>query len=174
MPHHIYICHKNAAGGNSQLYLPASTIRAMAQSAHFAIAIEQNSTRLQYIADNAAALGTPYLQIVAGKAPTALKDLPQPDAIFIGGGATTEGLFEVCWEALRPGRRFVANAVTVESEQKLLQWHNQVGGELIRVAVQRAPPIGGFLGWNRYRVNLLESKSSTVYIYLIQSIAVTL
>ncbi|MBW4499568.1 MAG: precorrin-6y C5,15-methyltransferase (decarboxylating) subunit CbiE [Scytonema hyalinum WJT4-NPBG1] len=112
-----------------------------------AIAIEQNSTRLQYIADNAAALGTPYLQIVAGKAPAALKDLPQPDAIFVGGGATTEGLFEVCWEALRPGGRFVANAVTVESEQKLLQWHNQVGGELIRVAVQRAAPIGGFLGW---------------------------
>jgi precorrin-6Y C5,15-methyltransferase (decarboxylating) len=112
-----------------------------------AIAIEQNSTRLQYIADNAAALGTPYLQIVAGKAPPALKDLPQPDAIFIGGGATTENLFEVCWEALRPGGRFVANAVTVESEQKLLQWHNQVGGELIRVAVQRAAPIGGFLGW---------------------------
>ncbi|NEQ19627.1 MAG: precorrin-6y C5,15-methyltransferase (decarboxylating) subunit CbiE [Microcoleus sp. SIO2G3] len=112
-----------------------------------AIAIEQNSTRLQYIADNAAALGTPYLQIVAGKAPAALKNLPQPDAIFVGGGATAEGLFEVCWEPLRPGGRFVANAVTVESEQKLLQWHNQVGGELIRVAVQRAAPIGGFLGW---------------------------
>lgn len=73
--------------------------------------------------------------------------MPQPDAIFIGGGATAEGLFEVCWEALCPGGRFVANAVTVESEQKLLQWHNQVGGELIRVAVQRAAPIGGFLRW---------------------------
>ncbi|MGH2416000.1 MAG: hypothetical protein ACRDEA_20380, partial [Microcystaceae cyanobacterium] len=93
MPRHIYICHKNTACGNSQLYLPASRVRA--------IAIEQNSTRLQYIADNATALGTPYLQIVAGKAPAALKDLPQPDAIFIGGGATAEGLFEVCWEALR-------------------------------------------------------------------------
>lgn len=112
-----------------------------------AIAIEQNSTRLQYIVDNAAALGTPNLQIIAAKAPAGLKDLPQPDAIFIGGGATTENLFEVCWEALRLGGRFVANAVTVESEQKLLQWHNQVGGELTRVAVQRAAPIGGFLGW---------------------------
>ncbi|MEC4814377.1 MAG: precorrin-6y C5,15-methyltransferase (decarboxylating) subunit CbiE [Scytonema sp. PMC 1069.18] len=112
-----------------------------------AIAIEQNSTRLQYIADNATALGTPDLQIVAGSAPSILKDLPQPDAIFVGGGATAEGLFEVCWEALRPGGRLVANAVTVESEQKLLQWHNQKGGELIRTAVQRVAPIGGFLGW---------------------------
>jgi precorrin-6Y C5,15-methyltransferase (decarboxylating) len=112
-----------------------------------AIAIEQNPTRLQYIADNANALGTPNLQIIHGKAPTALKDLPQPDAVFIGGGATAAGLFEGCWQALRPGGRLVANAMTIESEQKLLQWHNQVGGELIRVAVQRVAAIGGFLGW---------------------------
>jgi len=52
------------------------------------IAIEHHPTRLQYIADNAAALGTPHLQIVAGIAPSALEDLPQPDAIFIGGGIT--------------------------------------------------------------------------------------
>jgi precorrin-6B C5,15-methyltransferase / cobalt-precorrin-6B C5,C15-methyltransferase len=112
-----------------------------------AIAIEQNPNRLQYLADNAASLGTPNLQIISGKAPTALKDLPQPDAIFIGGGATAEGIFEACWSALPNGGRLVANAVTIESEQKLLQWHNQIGGELIRVAVQRASPIGGFIGW---------------------------
>ncbi len=40
-----------------------------------AIAIEHHPTRLQYIADNAAALGTPHLQIVAGIAPSALEDL---------------------------------------------------------------------------------------------------
>lgn len=112
-----------------------------------AIAIEQNPTRLQYIAANAAALGTPDLQIVAGKAPAALFNLPQPDAIFVGGGATSENLFETCWDALRPGGRFVANAVTLSSEYKLLQWHKQKGGDLIRVAVQQAAPIGGFLGW---------------------------
>jgi precorrin-6B C5,15-methyltransferase / cobalt-precorrin-6B C5,C15-methyltransferase len=112
-----------------------------------AIAIEQHSSRIQYIIDNATALGTPNLEIIQGKAPTVLKHLPQPDAIFIGGGATAEGLFDVCWQALKPGGRFVANAVTVESEQKLLQWHSKNNGELIRLAVQRAEPIGEFLGW---------------------------
>lgn len=112
-----------------------------------AIAIEQNPARIQYIIDNANALGTPFLQIIQGKASDVLADLPTPDAIFIGGGATSAGIFDKCWLALRPGGRLVANAVTVESEQKLLQWHQQVGGELIRVAVQRAAPIGGFLGW---------------------------
>ncbi len=112
-----------------------------------AVAIEQNSSRLLYIADNAATLGTPNLQIIEGKAPHALKDLPTPDAIFIGGGVTATGLFDVCWEALPPGGRLVANVVTVEGEQTLFQWHKRVGGDLTRIAIQRAEPIGKFLGW---------------------------
>jgi precorrin-6Y C5,15-methyltransferase (decarboxylating) len=112
-----------------------------------AIAIEPHVTRLQYIADNAAALGTPNLKIIAGEAPAALQDLPPPDAVFIGGGLTTENLLATCWQALRTGGRLVANAVTVESEQLLLQWHSQHGGELTRIAIQRAEPIGKFLGW---------------------------
>lgn len=112
-----------------------------------AIAIERESARLRLITDNAAALGTPNLQIVGAAAPEALQNLPTPDAIFVGGGLTAEALFSTCWEALRPGGRFVANAVTVESEQKLLEWHSQLGGTLTRIAIQRAEPIGNFLGW---------------------------
>jgi precorrin-6B C5,15-methyltransferase / cobalt-precorrin-6B C5,C15-methyltransferase len=112
-----------------------------------AIAIEQHDRRLQFISDNMVALGTPHLQLVQGKAPAALQDLPTPDAIFIGGGTTSGGLLETCWTALRSGGRLVANAVTVESELQLLQWHQQVGGELTRIAIQRTYPIGAFLGW---------------------------
>ena len=112
-----------------------------------AIAIEQHDRRLQFIADNMAALGTPHLQLIQGKAPAALQDLPTPDAIFIGGGTTSEGLLDTCWTALRSGGRLVANAVTVESELQLLDWHRQVGGELTRIAIQRTQPIGNFLGW---------------------------
>jgi precorrin-6B C5,15-methyltransferase / cobalt-precorrin-6B C5,C15-methyltransferase len=112
-----------------------------------AIAIEQHSHRLKFIADNMAALGTPHLQLIQGKAPAALEDLPTPDAIFIGGGTTSEGLLDSCWSALRSGGRLVANAVTVESELQLLQWHHQVGGELSRIAIQRTQSIGTFLGW---------------------------
>jgi precorrin-6B C5,15-methyltransferase / cobalt-precorrin-6B C5,C15-methyltransferase len=112
-----------------------------------AIAIEPHPRRVQYIADNAAALGTPNLKIIAGEAPSALQDLPSPDAVFIGGGLTTENLLATCWHALRASGRLVANAVTVESEQVLLHWHGQHGGELTRIAIQRAEPIGQFLGW---------------------------
>ncbi|MFM7426687.1 MAG: precorrin-6y C5,15-methyltransferase (decarboxylating) subunit CbiE [Elainella sp.] len=112
-----------------------------------AIAIEQHPARLQYIAANAAALGVPTLQIVAGKAPDALQDLPQPDAIFIGGGLTTLGLLDRCWQALRSGGRLVVNAVTVESEHLVFQQLQQWGGCLSRIVVQRAEPVGSFWGW---------------------------
>jgi len=110
-----------------------------------AISIEKS--RMTYIADNANSLGVPNLQIIAGTAPAALQDLPTPDAIFIGGGATAEGMFETCWEALRSGGRLVANVVTIEGEQQLFKWQQQVGGSLSRIAIQRAESIGSFLGW---------------------------
>jgi precorrin-6Y C5,15-methyltransferase (decarboxylating) len=67
--------------------------------------------------------------------------------VFVGGGATTPLLLETCWEALRPGGRLVANAVTVESEAVLAGWFARVGGELVRIGVQRAEPVGSFTGW---------------------------
>ncbi|PSB13799.1 precorrin-6Y C5,15-methyltransferase (decarboxylating) subunit CbiT, partial [filamentous cyanobacterium Phorm 46] len=112
-----------------------------------AIAIERHPTRLEYIAENASNLGVPELKIVAGDAPEALANLPPPDAIFIGGGVTVEALLETCWNALGEGGRLVVNAVTVESELTVLQWHSLHGGELIRIGIQRTGAIGSFLGW---------------------------
>jgi precorrin-6B C5,15-methyltransferase / cobalt-precorrin-6B C5,C15-methyltransferase len=112
-----------------------------------AIAIERKAARRKYITDNATALGVSGLKLVAGDAPAVLDGLPQPDAIFIGGGATTEGLFEACWEVLHFGGRLVVNAVTLESEQKVLQWHQQYGGELLRIGIQHTEAIGSFLTW---------------------------
>ncbi|MBW4464229.1 MAG: precorrin-6y C5,15-methyltransferase (decarboxylating) subunit CbiE [Pegethrix bostrychoides GSE-TBD4-15B] len=112
-----------------------------------AIAVESHPTRLQYLAQNAVMLGVPSLEIVGGRAPDALQGLAMPDAIFIGGGLTTEYLLEICWPALRPGGRLVANAVTVETEQILFAAQQRLGGSLTRLAVQRAEPIGKFLGW---------------------------
>jgi precorrin-6B C5,15-methyltransferase / cobalt-precorrin-6B C5,C15-methyltransferase len=112
-----------------------------------AIAIEMHPQRLKNIAKNAETYGVPNLHIIAGKAPEALQGLPQPDAIFIGGGVTAVGMLETCWQALPAGGRLVVNAVTIESEVILLNWQRAVGGNLIRVAVQRAEPLGKFLSW---------------------------
>jgi precorrin-6B C5,15-methyltransferase / cobalt-precorrin-6B C5,C15-methyltransferase len=112
-----------------------------------AVAIEQHPQRLQNIVVNATKLGVPNLQIISGQAPSVLINLPAPDAIFIGGGLTMPGVFEACWQALKPGGKLVANGVTVETEQLIFQLQQQYGGKLDRIAIQRAESVGKFLGW---------------------------
>jgi precorrin-6Y C5,15-methyltransferase (decarboxylating) len=112
-----------------------------------AIAVERNADRRAVIARNAAALGVPGLRIVTGTAPDALAGLEAPDAIFVGGGASAQGLLDACWAALKPGGRFVANAVTVEGETALAGCRARLGGDLVRIAVSRAEPVGSMQGW---------------------------
>jgi precorrin-6Y C5,15-methyltransferase (decarboxylating) len=112
-----------------------------------AVAVEADPERAHRVGQNAARLGVPGLQVVRGRAPEALGDLPAPDAVFVGGGATVPGVLENCWDALPPGGRLVVNAVTVESEAVLAQWRERVGGQLTRLQVATAAPVGGFTGW---------------------------
>jgi precorrin-6Y C5,15-methyltransferase (decarboxylating) len=116
-----------------------------------AVAVEREPARHALIADNAEALGVPKLEIRQGDAPTALAELPPPDAVYIGGGLDGEGVFEACWAALKPGGRLVANVVTLEGEARLLALYGRHGGDLTRLAVERAEPVGGFTGWKPYR-----------------------
>jgi precorrin-6B C5,15-methyltransferase / cobalt-precorrin-6B C5,C15-methyltransferase len=112
-----------------------------------AIAVEPRADRRAAIARNAAALGVPGLVVVAGSAPDALAGLPQPDAVFIGGGVTADGVVAACWGALPAGGRLVANAVTIEGQAALAEWRRRLGGTLTRIGVERAGGLGGFTTW---------------------------
>jgi len=112
-----------------------------------AIAVEADPERAARIARNAAALGVPGLDVVRGRAPEALDGLPRPDAVFVGGGGTAAGLLEQCWDALRPGGRLVAHAVTLETERAVIDARAEFGGELTRFHVEHADMIGTFSGW---------------------------
>jgi precorrin-6Y C5,15-methyltransferase (decarboxylating) len=106
-----------------------------------AIAIEAHAERAARIGRNAASLGVPGIEIVQAAAPEALRGLPPPDAIFIGGGATNPGVLDAAEAALRSGARLVVNAATLQTEALLLARHSVLGGELIRIAIERAGPI---------------------------------
>jgi precorrin-6Y C5,15-methyltransferase (decarboxylating) len=112
-----------------------------------AIGIESNPGRMAMAARNAPLLGVPELALVGGEAPAALAGLEAPDAAFIGGGIGTNGLFEACWAALRPGGKLVANTVTIEGEAALAKLHREHGGEMVRLAVSRLSPVGTLHGW---------------------------
>ena len=106
-----------------------------------AVAIEARADRSARAARNAANLGVPRLDIVEGAAPAALAGLPAPDAVFFGGGASTEAI-AMAWAALRIGGRVVANAVTVQTESLLFESHARFGGTLRRIAIERLEPLG--------------------------------
>lgn len=111
-----------------------------------AIGIEPRADRREMAAANALALGAPRLELVDGEAPAALAGLAAPDAVFIGGGLS-HGVFDACWHALRPLGRLVANAVTLESEAELIRLHAAHGGDLVKIGVNRAEPVGAYRGW---------------------------
>ena len=118
----------------------------LAHPACNAISIEANATRAARIRTNADRLGQDRLQVVTGAAPEALTDLPAPQAVFIGGGLS-EALLQDLTLRLPAGTRLVAHAVTLESEALLVTWSARIGGDLLRVALSEAAPLGTKRGW---------------------------
>jgi precorrin-6B C5,15-methyltransferase / cobalt-precorrin-6B C5,C15-methyltransferase len=119
----------------------------LADPAMRAIAIEQRADRAARIHRNAAAFGVPGLDVVTGTAPAALSGLAMPNAIFLGGGASADGVLDAAIDLLRPAGRLVVNAVTLETEAALMARHAVHGGDFIRIAITRADVVGGKSAW---------------------------
>ncbi|MCL2535462.1 MAG: precorrin-6y C5,15-methyltransferase (decarboxylating) subunit CbiE [Nocardiaceae bacterium] len=112
-----------------------------------AVAFEREERRVAQIVDNATRLGVPALRVLGSAPATFTDESSAPDAIFVGGGVTQDGMLDACWERLRVGGRMVVNAVTAESEALVLHWHSRLGGELRKFQVYRGEPLGGFTAW---------------------------
>jgi precorrin-6Y C5,15-methyltransferase (decarboxylating) len=119
----------------------------IAHPSNRAIGIEPREVRLANARANAHSLGVPHFDLRLGAAPAALAGLPVPDAIFVGGGASREGVLDAVWQALPAGGRLVVNSVTLETEAKLIEWQARHGGVLLRLSVERGGPVGGLTGW---------------------------
>lgn len=115
-----------------------------------AIAVERHPERAARITANASKFGVPGVQVITADTGEDLAHLPEPNAIFVGGGAAIE-LLDRCWERLPTGGRLVAHAVTIETEQILVQAWQTHGGELIRIGIERMESLGGFHGWKPAR-----------------------
>lgn len=112
-----------------------------------AIGVEPDTSRRDMAAKNAAQLGVPEFRQIDGLAPEALTGLTQPTAIFIGGGTSHPEVIDACWTALPSGGRLVANAVTLEGQAVIMAAHRNIGGDLIRIGIDRASPVGDMTGW---------------------------
>ena len=127
--------------------LPGVDLRVVADPSLRAIAVEAQAERAARIGRNGASLGVPAIAIVQGAAPDALRGLPPPDAIFIGGGASAPGMVERACDELAAGGRLVVNAVTLETQAACVDWRARWGGELTQIAIAHAEPVGRYSGW---------------------------
>ncbi len=79
-------------------------------------AIEPRANELELLRSNAEAFGVSNVQAVAGRAPEALADLPEPDAVFLGGtGRHVGAILRAAFDRLRPGGRLAVNVAAIES-----------------------------------------------------------
>ncbi len=110
-------------------------------------AVEADATRAARAVVNADRFGLGHrYSLTCHAAPEGLDSLPRPDAVFVGGGAT-EALLARLWALLPGGTRLVINAVTLETEALLLGWSARHGGELLRIELAEAAPLGTKRGW---------------------------
>ena len=116
-----------------------------------AIAIEQSRKRAGSIRVNGENLGVQNLRIVKGTAPAALRGLPRPDMIFIGGGVSDRKVLNACWRALPKGGRLIANAVTIEGETALFELMRARGGGITRIEVSHLDGMGDLHAWRAMR-----------------------
>jgi precorrin-6Y C5,15-methyltransferase (decarboxylating) len=113
-----------------------------AQLAHEGVvyAIEPEPADIALIQANAEAFGVPNVRPVAGRAPEALADLPQPNAIFVGGTGRQVGpVLTAAYERLAPGGRLAVNVATIDGLASAYQTLKTLAGhvDLWNVAIAR-------------------------------------
>jgi precorrin-6Y C5,15-methyltransferase (decarboxylating) len=116
-----------------------------------AIAIEAREDRAANIRANAEAFGLSHkVDFVTGSAPAALASLDKPDAVFIGGGLDA-AMFDAIWRLVSNGTRIVAHGVTLETEALLSELQQRHGGDLMRIDIAHATPLGRMRSWEASR-----------------------
>jgi precorrin-6B C5,15-methyltransferase / cobalt-precorrin-6B C5,C15-methyltransferase len=116
----------------------------------FIYAIESDDRQIEYLRQNLKSFPGP-LRVIHGEAPGALTNLPDPDAVFIGGsGGQLEQIVRLTLDRLRPRGRLVANFVVLDH---LMACQQQVAASgwqswVMQVAVNRFSAFGRFQALN--------------------------
>jgi precorrin-6B C5,15-methyltransferase / cobalt-precorrin-6B C5,C15-methyltransferase len=99
------------------------------------VAIERDEREVERIRANAAAHRV-TVEVMAGKAPGALADLPDPDRAFVNGGGLD--VLDATLARLRPGGTVVAAYAALD--RAAMAWQRL--GSLAQVSVSRGEPMG--------------------------------
>ena len=110
-------------------------------------AIEKKSDALALLEQTKQEHGIANMQIIAGEAPDALRGLPAPDRVFVGGSSgNMHEIFAIALAA-NPAVRICATAVTLETLGELLACVREFGFDdvdIVQVSIARADEIGPY------------------------------
>jgi precorrin-6Y C5,15-methyltransferase (decarboxylating) len=107
-------------------------------------AIETDPEGVEICKDNVRTHGVDNVRVIAGRAPEALTELEDPDAVFVGGSkGSLPDILRLALERLRPGGRLVVNAVTFENVGEAYATFRDLGlqPEVTLVSISRGSPL---------------------------------
>jgi precorrin-6Y C5,15-methyltransferase (decarboxylating) len=94
-------------------------------------AIEPEPADVALIQANAESFGVPNIRTIAGRAPEVLADLPEPDAIFVGGtGRQVVLVLSAAYGRLATGGRLVVNVATIDGLATAHETLKKLAGEV--------------------------------------------
>jgi precorrin-6Y C5,15-methyltransferase (decarboxylating) len=103
-------------------------------------AIERDTDSLPLLEANVVNLGSDNIHIVNGEAPAALKSLPNPDSVFVGGsGGNLSEILEYANSRLKPNGTIVVNLAVLERTSETYNLLRKLGltAEITQVASSR-------------------------------------
>ena len=116
----------DVGAGSGSVAIEAAQI---ASSGHV-YAIEMDPQDHELIVANAERFGVTNLTPVLGQMPDAWKNLPSPDAVFVGGsGRQVREIIELSYERLRAGGRLVATVSSIDNLAAVRQALENLAGD---------------------------------------------
>ncbi len=108
-------------------------------------AIEKDSEAYENLEANVRVFGTRHVTPVAGTAPDVFSQLPDPDAIFIGGSdGKLEAILAAALQRLKPEGRLVINCITLDNLARGWNWlrDHDAKPQMTSVQLARSRPLG--------------------------------
>lgn len=91
-------------------------------------AIDENEEAVKVTMENVQRFGVQgIVNVIHGRAPEALLQLPMMDAVLVGGSKALSQVLEVAHERLKVGGRIVVNAIMLNTCWEALKWIKHLG-----------------------------------------------
>jgi len=110
-------------------------------------AIEVDHESVEICKQNIMAHKVDNVEVIEGRAPEALKGLPPPDSIFVGGSkGSMREILDVCLEQLKENGTLVVNAITLENVQEAYEYFKEKNfkPEIVLLNISRGVPLAHY------------------------------